>query len=97
MALGRSTKIISMIKWIRTSRLSIKNSLSPTYDRVRVSRPGTGIKGRISRPGTGMKTGYEHSTGGDSAGSHAIAVSEATTRQQFGVAIHRVIFTSKIG
>jgi len=25
---GRSTKIISMIKWIRTSRLSIKNSLS---------------------------------------------------------------------
>ena len=28
MARGRSTKIISMIKWIRTSRLSIKNSLS---------------------------------------------------------------------
>jgi len=28
MAQGRSTKIISMIKWIRTSRLSIKNSLS---------------------------------------------------------------------
>jgi len=27
MALGRSTKIISMIKWIRTSRLSIKISL----------------------------------------------------------------------
>ena len=27
-AQGRSTKIISMIKWIRTSRLSIKNSLS---------------------------------------------------------------------
>ena len=27
MAQGRSTKIISMIKWIRTSRLSIKNSL----------------------------------------------------------------------
>ena len=27
MAHGRSTKIISMIKWIRTSRLSIKNSL----------------------------------------------------------------------
>jgi len=25
---GRSTKIISMIKWIRTSRLSVKNSLS---------------------------------------------------------------------
>ena len=28
MARGRSTKIISMIKWIRTSRLSIKISLS---------------------------------------------------------------------
>jgi len=28
MAQGRSTKIISMNKWIRTSRLSIKNSLS---------------------------------------------------------------------
>ena len=28
MAQGRSTKIISMIKWIRTSRCSIKNSLS---------------------------------------------------------------------
>ena len=28
MAQGRSTKIISMIKWIRTSRLSIKNSFS---------------------------------------------------------------------
>ena len=26
MAQGRSTKIISMIQWIRTSRLSIKNS-----------------------------------------------------------------------
>ena len=28
MALGRSTEIISEIKWIRTRRLSIKNSLS---------------------------------------------------------------------
>ena len=28
MAQGRSTKIISMIKWTRPSRLSIKNSLS---------------------------------------------------------------------
>jgi len=28
MAQGRSSKIISMIKWIRTSRLSIKKSLS---------------------------------------------------------------------
>ena len=28
MAQGRSTKIISMIKWIRIGRLSIKSSLS---------------------------------------------------------------------
>ena len=28
MAQGRSTEIITMIKWIRTIRLSIKNSLS---------------------------------------------------------------------
>ena len=28
MAQGRSTKVISMMKWIRTRRLSIKNSLS---------------------------------------------------------------------
>ena len=28
MAQGRSTEIISMMKWIRTSRLSIKKSLS---------------------------------------------------------------------
>ena len=32
MARGRSTKIISMIKWIRTSRLSIKDSLSRVCD-----------------------------------------------------------------
>ena len=30
MAQGRSTEIISMIQWIRTSRLSIKHSLSPS-------------------------------------------------------------------
>ena len=28
MAQGRSTEIISMIKWIRTSRLPVQNSLS---------------------------------------------------------------------
>ena len=33
-AQGRSTKIISMIKWIRTSRLSIKNSLSEVLPSV---------------------------------------------------------------
>ena len=31
MAQGRSTEIISMIEWIRTSRLPINNSLSPTW------------------------------------------------------------------
>jgi hypothetical protein len=32
MAQGRSTQIISKIEWIWTSRLSIKNSLSPLQD-----------------------------------------------------------------
>ena len=31
MAQGRSTKIISMIKWIRTSRLSRNNSLTLSF------------------------------------------------------------------
>ena len=31
MAQGRSTKIISTMKWIRNSRLSIKNSLSKPF------------------------------------------------------------------
>ena len=38
MAQGRSTKFISMIKWIRTRRLSIKNSLhveGPAFERRR--------------------------------------------------------------
>ena len=34
MAQGRSTKIISMIKWIRTSSLSMKNSLSLSVDTI---------------------------------------------------------------
>ena len=33
MAQGRSTKVISMIKWIRTNRLSIKNSLFSLFTR----------------------------------------------------------------
>ena len=36
MAQGRSTEITSMTKWIRTRRLSIKNSLSGPCRRVRV-------------------------------------------------------------
>jgi hypothetical protein len=34
MAQGRSTKIIYIFKWIRASRLSIKNCLSGLTDRV---------------------------------------------------------------
>ena len=34
MAQGRSTIIISMIKWIRTRRLSIKKSLSPNLEGI---------------------------------------------------------------
>jgi len=36
MAPGRSTEIISLVKWIRTSRLAIKNILA------RVQGPGSG-------------------------------------------------------
>ena len=48
MAQGRSTKIIAMIEWIRTSRLSIKKSLSvwgtslsrpPLSDRLNAADP----------------------------------------------------------
>jgi hypothetical protein len=38
MAHGWSTKIISMMKWIRTSRLSIKNSLSRRSQQAQSSR-----------------------------------------------------------
>ena len=34
MAQGRSTEIITMIKWIRTSRLSIKNSLFLSFSKI---------------------------------------------------------------
>jgi len=40
MAQGRSTKIISTIKWIRTSRLSIKKSLSARRHARTRTRPG---------------------------------------------------------
>ena len=38
MAQGRSTKIITMIKWMRTIRLSIKNSLSRFSEALRLSK-----------------------------------------------------------
>ena len=39
MAKGQSTEIISMIKWIRTSWLSIKNSLSVSSRMTSVGSP----------------------------------------------------------
>ena len=41
MAQGRSTKTISMIKWIRTSRLFIKNSLSSSAGALAGDRGAT--------------------------------------------------------
>ena len=38
MAQGRSTKIISMIEWIRTSRLLTKKSLSAEFARQRLGK-----------------------------------------------------------
>ena len=38
MAQGWSTKIFLMIKWIRTSRLSIQNSLSPSSYHSRLEK-----------------------------------------------------------
>ena len=51
MGQGRSTKILSMIKWIRNSRLSIQNSLSwGKGQRLRAERaPGPRIFPRIFR------------------------------------------------
>ena len=46
MAQGRSTKIITMVKWIRTSRLSIKNFLSETPHNLKTlvdCEPSTGL------------------------------------------------------
>ena len=53
MAQGRSTEIITMIKWIRTSRLSIKNSLSergtpvPSCHREVVHRVSSSLLGPV--------------------------------------------------
>ena len=45
MAQGRSTNIISMIGWIRTSRLSIRNSLSGLTALRAVRAKGVGFEG----------------------------------------------------
>jgi len=56
MAQGRSTKIISMIKWIRTSRLSIQNSLSLESGRSRAElASGTGETSRSAFPRSAWK------------------------------------------
>ena len=51
MAQGRSTKIISMTKWIRTSRLTIKNSLSSRYLGVRLEEERAGGVGGVRPAG----------------------------------------------
>jgi hypothetical protein len=62
MAQGRSTQIISMIKWIRTSRLSIKNSYLIS------SNPSLGPKGPTWFRVTPLP-GTDCSLGGTSGGS----------------------------
>ena len=60
MAQGRSTKIISMIKWIRTSRLSINNSLPGARALARKGRVGKGEgipKGRVGGPAPRLQAG----------------------------------------
>ena len=48
MAQGRPTKIISMVKWIRTSRLSVTKSLSQFAERaVRLVQLGRGDTRRV--------------------------------------------------
>ena len=47
MAQGRSTQTIATIKWIRTSRLSIKNSLSEEEEDHRLSRRSVPTRARL--------------------------------------------------
>jgi hypothetical protein len=47
MAQGRSTKIISMIQWIRTSRLATKESLSPDLPRKYFTLHTLGTQPRV--------------------------------------------------
>jgi len=54
MAQGRSTKTISMVKWIRTSKLSIKNSPSNPSPSSFVGTP-------LSPYGIAYRTGVHHS------------------------------------
>jgi len=60
MAQGRSTRIISMTKWIRSSRLSIKNCLS-LGDEWTVLHPGTGT----GYHPTALRTVGSYGRGGD--------------------------------
>ena len=66
MAQGRSTQIISMVTRTRTSRLSIRISLSvPHTTRVPRSEnanPSTLSRGRNTTEGRGTKCGYEYKT-----------------------------------
>ena len=57
MAQGRSTEIISMFEWNRTSRLSTKNSLSLRFSRVEV--PGENCGPAISERGGSTAADFE--------------------------------------
>jgi len=68
MAQGRCTKIISMIKWIRTSRLSIQNSLSDKPGDLTKSPPETGW--RVSIRGAVVDTETETERRGTCGGAY---------------------------
>ena len=57
---GRSTVIVSMIKWIRTSRLSIKNSLSPARAKEKIKRQRERTSGERERKMRGGATTSSH-------------------------------------
>ena len=75
MAQGRSTKIITMIKWIRTIRLSIKNSLSETQCELAAERRSA-AKRRAGTTGTGggAKSGGKRGKGKGKAGGMGLTV-----------------------
>ena len=60
MAQGRSTEIITMIKWIRTSRLSIKNSLSLLGLRPSGSLVGVTDGAALASDGQGSEQAVSH-------------------------------------
>ena len=70
MAQGRSTNIISKMKWIRTSRLSMKNSLS--------SAPARGLRFKIFKRG-----GFRDLEEGWVSGRRAVSFSKGGEQGSF--------------